>query len=146
MGTFDDTQLYKLLFEKDFSKINEFLEKFGLDSVDREGRTFLMSAVIDGNEEMVKDLLILGCGINNQDSKGLTALHLAAINDKVDALKVLLSFNADVNIVDDSGNSALWRAAMELESDSEIIKVLLEKGSDINLENKHGVSPKDLLE
>jgi ankyrin repeat protein len=144
MKTFDDSQLYKLLHEKDFFKIKDFLEKYGLDSVDRDGRTFLMSAVVDGDKEMVKNLLILGCGVNNKDYKGLTALHLASINNKVDALKILLSFGADVDIVDNIGNSALLRAAMR--KDSEIVQLLLDNGSDINLANKHGVSPKDLLE
>lgn len=145
MEKFDDSQLYKLLYGKDFSKIKDFLEKYGLDSVDRDGRTFLMTAVVDGDEKLVKDLLALGCGINNKDTQGLTALHLAAINNKVDVVKVLLSFDCDVNIVDNIGNSALWRAAMSLKNDSEIIKLLLDKGSDVNLANKHGVSPKDLL-
>lgn len=35
---FDDKQLYPLLFQNDFSKILSFLEKYGLNSVDRNGR------------------------------------------------------------------------------------------------------------
>ncbi|PBI92400.1 Ankyrin repeat protein [Flavobacterium sp. ACN2] len=146
MKTFDDTQLYKLLYGKDFSKIKDFLEKYGLDSVDRDGRTFLMSAVLDGDASIIKNLLLLGCDINKQDEQGLTALHLSAMNNKIDSVKILLDFKANINLVDNIGNSALWRAVMELESDSEIIKLLLENGADINLENQNGVSTKDLLE
>ncbi|KAF2331061.1 ankyrin repeat domain-containing protein [Flavobacterium ginsenosidimutans] len=146
MKTFDDTQLYKLLYGKDFSKIKDFLEKYGLDSVDRDGRTFLMSAIVHGDVSIIKELLLIGCDMNKQDEQGLTALHLAAINDKIDSVKILLDFKAKIDVVDNIGNTALWRAAMELESDSEIIKLLLENGSNINLENQNGVSPKDLLE
>lgn len=131
---------------KTFLKIKEFLGKYGLDSVDRDGRTFLMSAVVEGDEIIIKNLIELGCDINKKDNHGLTALHLATINNKINSVKILLNHKADVNSVDDIGNSALWRASMELASDSEIIKLLLENGADINLANKHGVSPKDLLE
>ncbi len=145
MKKFDDSQLYKLIYGKDFSKIKDFLEKYGLDSIDKDGRTFLMTAVIDGTEELVRSLLTLGCEVNTKDKQGLTALHLAAINNKINVVTILLSFGADINIVDDNGNSALWYAAMKLEKNSEVIKVLLDNGSDVNLANKHGVSPKDLL-
>nr|MDA1491023.1 hypothetical protein [Bacteroides fragilis] len=40
MNRFDDTQLYPLILQEDFGNIEKFLKKYGIDSVDRDGRSF----------------------------------------------------------------------------------------------------------
>jgi ankyrin repeat protein len=45
---------------------------------DYYGRTPLHSAVLDGHEEVVKELLDYGVDTSTTDFKGRTALHLAA--------------------------------------------------------------------
>ena len=64
---FDDKQLYPLLFQNDFSKILSFLEKYGLDSVDRNGRSFLMNCIAD-NPNVDKNIT---------DNQGRNSLRIA---------------------------------------------------------------------
>lgn len=146
MNKFDDTQLYALLHESNYEKINAFLEKYGLDSVDRDGRTFLMSAIVEGKEDIVNYLVNIGCNVNTKDKLGLTALHFAAIYDRSNIVKVLITQGAEIDVVDNVGNTPLWRAIMENSNETSTIRYLLENGADPNKTNNRGIAPKDLLE
>lgn len=146
MNKFDDTQLYALLIESDFEKINTFLLKYGLDSVDRDGRTFLMSAIVEGKEDIVNYLVNIGCNINNKDKSGLSALHFAAIYDRYNIVKVLITRGAEIDAVDNIGNTPLWRAIMENSNETSTIRYLLENGADPDKANNREIAPKDLLE
>ena len=146
MNKFDDTQLYALLNESNYEKINAFLQKYGLDSVDRDERTFLMSAVVEGKEDIVNYLVNIGCNVNTKDKSGLTALHFAAIYDRSKIVKVLITHGAEIDVVDNVGNTPLWRAIMENSNETSTIRYLLEHGADPNKTNNRGIAPKDLLE
>ncbi|RTQ91445.1 ankyrin repeat domain-containing protein [Lysinibacillus telephonicus] len=146
MNKFDDTQLYKLINESNLENINDFLQKYGLDSVDRDGRTFLMSAIVEGKDDIVIYLVNKGCNVNAKDKFGLTALHFAAIYDRCNIAKVLISNGAEIDAVDNIGNTPLWRAIMENSSETPTIRYLLENGADLNKANNRGITPKDLLE
>ena len=145
MNKFDDTKLYVLLIENDFDKIYSFLKTYGLDSVDRDGRTFLMSAVVESKIDLVKYLLGIGCDVNISDKNGLTPLHFAAIHNRKDIAEILIARGAKIDFEDSQGNTPLWRAAMENDAESPVIKYLIRLGSDINHKNRHGVSVKNLL-
>lgn len=146
MNKFDDSQLYKLLNESNYENIKAFLLKYGLNSVDRDGRTFLMSAIVEGKEDIVNFLVNIGCNINAKDKAGLTALHFAAIYDRCNIAKVLLTHGAEIDAVDNNGNTPLWRAVMENSSETSTIEYLLENGADPNKANNRGIAPKDLIE
>ncbi|MGE8036671.1 ankyrin repeat domain-containing protein [Lysinibacillus sp. NPDC093692] len=146
MNKFDDTQLYALLNESNYEKINAFLQKYGLDSVDRDGRTFLMSAIVEGKGDIVSYLVNIGCNVNAKDKTGLTALHFAAIYDRCNIVKVLITHGAEIDAVDYIGNTPLWRAIMENSNGTPTIRYLLENGADSNKTNNRGIAPKNLLE
>lgn len=146
MNKFDDTKLYALLNESNYEKINAFLQKYGLDSVDRDGRTFLMSAIVEGKEKIVNYLVNIGCNVNTKDKAGLTALHFAAIYDRYTIVKGLITHGAEIDAVDYIGNTPLWRAIMENSNETSTIRYLLENGADLNKTNNRGIAPKDLLE
>ncbi|MDM5247994.1 MULTISPECIES: ankyrin repeat domain-containing protein [unclassified Lysinibacillus] len=146
MNKFDDTQLYVLLNESNYEKINTFLQKYGLDSVDRDGRTFLMSAIVEGKEDVVNYLVNIGCNVNTKDKSGLTALHFAVIYDRFTIVKVLITHGAEIDAVDNVGNTPLWRAIMENSNETSTIRYLLENGADPSKANNRGIAPKDLLE
>ena len=74
---FDDKQLYPLLFQNDFSKILSFLEKYGLNSVDRDGRSFLMNCIAEGKNDFAYKLIKLGANLNHQDASGASPLFAA---------------------------------------------------------------------
>lgn len=124
MNKFDDTQLYALLNESNYEKINAFLQIYGIDSVDRDGRTFLMSAIVEGKGDIVSYLLNIGCNVNAKDKAGLTALHFAAIYDRCSIVKVLITNGAEIDEVDYIGNTPLWRAIMEHSNETSTIRYL----------------------
>ncbi|MFT9820949.1 ankyrin repeat domain-containing protein [Lysinibacillus sp. NPDC056185] len=146
MNKFDDTQLYVLLNESNYEKINAFLQKYGLDSVDRDGRTFLMTAIVEGKDDIVNYLVNIGCNVNIKDASGLTALHFAAIYDRYNIVKVLIIRGAEIDAIDNLGNTPLWRAIMENSNETSTIRYLLENGADPKKANNRGIAPKDLLE
>jgi len=113
---------------------------------DRDGMTPLMVAVSEDKIEIVKLLLKKGANINLQSKIGYTALHFAAQNNKVEIARVLLESGAKVDIQDGYGNTPLSRAIFSSDEEGEIIKLLLAFGSDENIKNKSGISPKILAE
>ena len=145
MNKFDDSKLYQLLEEKDFRKIDAFLKKYGADSVDRDGRTFLMSAIVEQKIELVKHLISLSCNVNASDIQGLTPLHFAAIYDNEAIASLLVEHGANIDAQDDQGNTPLWRAVMENDAKASVAKYLISVGADMAKENNHGVSPSDLM-
>ena len=145
VGKFDDKQLYKLLHESNLDEIEEFFKKYGLNSVDRDGRTFLMSAVISRKEDIVDFLLKLGVDVNAQDNDGLSALHLGAIHGITEVLKKkLIQYGANIDIQDKWGNTPLGRTVFYKKL--EATELLLSYSADIDKENNYGVSPRYLQE
>ena len=94
----------------------------------------------------IKKLIKKGIDPNLQDNNGWTALHFAAQNNSYEATKELLENGAKVDIPDSHGNTALWRAAFSSSGYGEVIKLLLEAGSDKNKINNNGKSPLNLAE
>ncbi|MBC2261896.1 ankyrin repeat domain-containing protein [Listeria sp. FSL L7-0091] len=142
---FNENELYPLLLSNNFSKIDDFLNKYGLNGVDRDSRSLLMSAVVEGKMSIIAYLIEKGSDLNLHDKNGLTALHLASINDHAEIVEYLISKGAIIDAKDNNGNTALWRAAMELPKEAKSIAILLENGADVTKQNKYHISPEDLL-
>ena len=143
-----EVKLISLLADNvDFDEISCFISQYGIDFVDRDNRTILMSAVVKNNLELSDYLLKQGSNINAQDIEGMTPLHLSAIHGCYEMTKFLLENGAEVDSTDSRGNTPLWRAAMNSDSrDDQIVALFLEYGADIDKENGSGVSPRDILE
>lgn len=108
--------------EKDVNKIEEF------------GKTALHLAVINKNLENINTLLFLGANVNARDDHLTTPLHVAA-NENRPYLKINSFFLKNCN--EDGGKM----------NDSHycIMKVLLEKGAEVNVQDKDGNTPLHLL-
>lgn len=89
------------------------------------------------NEEIViaKKLIAAGVDINLQDEAGTTVLMLAAKYSLSELVTVLLERGADINKTDHNGNVALLFAKK-----LSIIKSLLLKGANINIQNNEGMT------
>ncbi|WP_349855051.1 ankyrin repeat domain-containing protein [Bacteroides cellulosilyticus] len=87
---FDDKQLYPLLLQNDFSKVLSFLEKYGYDSVDRNGRNFLMNCIAEGKNDFAYKLIELGANLNHQDASGASPFFSAIWSKNLDMIDYLL--------------------------------------------------------
>jgi ankyrin repeat protein len=106
----------------------------------------LIKASKDGNIELVKDLIKQGASVNARNSYGTPLLLIVASKEgerfsKI--LKILLDNGADINNQDfdipDYGETAL-HAACEI-GDIDRIKMLIERGANINIRNEFGDTP-----
>mmetsp|Transcript_10073 Transcript_10073/g.19838 ORF Transcript_10073/g.19838 Transcript_10073/m.19838 type:complete len:691 (-) Transcript_10073:44-2116(-) len=100
---------------------------------DVQSTTLLMKAAKQGQIELVRKLLEVGCDIDRRDDSQKTALLYALENDyceNVDVVKLLVEQHAAVNVKDREGCSPIHRAAERNYCDS--MKILMENGAVVN--------------
>ncbi len=86
--------------------------------------TALMAAVMSGNENIIKKLIIHKADLNQTDSSGKTALIYATFFNKTDIVKILLKAGAAKNATDADARTALDYATFN--KNTELI-ILLDK-------------------
>jgi ankyrin repeat protein len=96
------------------------------------GGTALMAAANSRNPRAVAMLLELGADPNAATKKNETALQNAATAGVDESVQLLLAKGAKVNISDDRGYSALMYAAAAEQRNAASVKMLLDKGADVN--------------
>src|ERR1043165_1119828 len=69
-----------------------------IDGRDEGGNTDLMRAALNGQNEIVKALLLGGADVNARNHEGRTALLFAIVNLHTSTVQTLLDFGADVNV------------------------------------------------
>ena len=111
---------------------------------DREGRTELHYAAIEGQLDRVRSLLADGFDASAPDKTGWTSLHCAAQRLALEIAKLLVQHGADVNAQDTYGNTPLFREVFASRGKGEIIDFLRQAGADPMRQNRHGVSPLSL--
>jgi ankyrin repeat protein len=116
----------------------------GMTEVDREGRSPLHYAALDGDLEVVRGAATAGADVNLQDRNGHTPLHLAAQQGQVEAAAALLASGARVDLEDRHGNQPLWTAVFNSRGDGRLIQMLLAHGADPSHRNRAGKSPVEL--
>ncbi len=116
-------------------------------SVDRQGRTELHYAALDGRAEEVGAALASGVDPSSPDHAGWTPLHFAAQSQHSDVAWVLIDGGAEVDAQDSYGKTPLHVALFNVgDGEGEVVRVLLEAGAAPDLKNFSGVSPKDLAD
>src|SRR5499427_6236919 len=113
--------------------------------------TPLLYAARDGRIESAKVLLAAGAEMDHADANGVTPLLMAITNNHVDMARYLIDQGANVKAVDWYGRTPLWAVVelrnMDVDSSTfengvdrgpalELIKVLLDKGVDVNARTK----------
>ena len=92
----------------------------------------LLNAAINGNLELVKELMDKGADVNAVDKDGVTSLHWVTYNGWADIVKVLIDNGADVNAENDNGVTPLLIAENEKFADiAEILKAAGAKGGTV---------------
>jgi cytohesin len=102
-------------------------------------------AASDGNIESVKQLLAAGTDVNSISEIGLTPLHSATrFLDEIDIDKAKLIANRPGVINQDAGQFLhRYNHKPEIEAQIEIIKLLIDKGGDINASTRVGAIIED---
>ena len=126
--------------------IKNTVAEFGVDAPDGEDRTALINAVIENKIDIVRLLISLGANVNAQDKLGYTVLHFVGQENLIDFGKYFLEINAEINIQDIDGNPPLWTAVFNSRGSFEVVKLFLQNGANINIENNSRRTPKILYE
>ena len=138
--------LHLAVFKDDMDLIDTLLAKgANIDAVDAQGETPLSHAVIDGQIEIIKLLLSKGANVNIKNHEfGMTPLHLAVIipfDCKTEIINLLLEHGADIDAVTNKGDTAIQYAANYFAANhSEIVKLLISKGANVNIQNAYGAT------
>ncbi len=69
-----------------------------IDASDANGRTALHMAIIEGNDEVAKELIKNGASLSKMDFYGWSALHFAAKFERYDIAELLIKKGVNVNI------------------------------------------------
>lgn len=120
------------------------IERFdNIDSVDRDGRTLLISSAFYNRVNILNYLIENGADICARDKMGISALHAAVISKNTHIVEILISKGIPVDIKDNFGNTPLMKAKFQ---DIECISLLLRHGADCKKKNNFGRSPYDIFE
>lgn len=101
----------------------------------------LATAAMYGNLEAVKTAASQAVDINGCSYHGEAALHRASRSNHLQVCRYLLKEGADPNILDecDENKTPLFKAVEE--GNIEIVKLLVQSGSDVNRVNNEGRTP-----
>lgn len=107
-----------------------------LNKQDNQGKTALMQAIFDYEDDKARVLITKGADLNIKDKKGKAAIIYTIIHERFDIAQLLIEKGADVNTVDNKGMTALMWAAER--SVYKIAGWLVENGADVHAKDKQG--------
>ncbi|MFM7133427.1 MAG: ankyrin repeat domain-containing protein [Planctomycetota bacterium] len=103
------------------------------------GTTSLINAVRAGDMSKLAAEIAAGADVNERDRTAQrTALHWAAKVGNRAAMEALFAAKADPNVKDRQGRTPLWSG---VEADLETVKLLVDKGADVNARDQIQSSP-----
>jgi hypothetical protein len=112
-------------------------DKIDVNAVDKNiGTTALTHAFMNGNREMLRELLWSGARVNERLAYKQTALMHLRSDTPIEAVRDLLDAGAKVNLRDENGDTALMFAAERNRAD--VVDLLLKAGAKVNVQNKEG--------
>jgi ankyrin repeat protein len=117
------------------------LEKANVEAQSTSDFTALMGACQAGHEDIVDKLLRKKASVNGVSKKGFSPLLLACYSGKTSIVKKLLAYpSIDIHLKTlTSGESPIMIAASR--GDVELVKLLIDKGADIESKNKNQWTP-----
>lgn len=110
-----------------------------VNQVDNTRTTALMKAAYGGHTKCVEELIRCGAVVGAVDDYGSTSLIHAVRVGSVDCMSLLVD-GSNLERKDCYGKTAL-SYAMEGEGYTECVKLLVERGSSVDVQDHHGVTP-----
>lgn len=97
----------------------------------------LFKAIAEQSTQDIRKYLQKGADVNAIDKNGSTPLQHTIVNNNFDLTKLLILYNADVNN-NNNWNSLLYATKLGF---TEIAKLLIENGADVNKKDKENNTP-----
>ncbi len=129
----DDAQGIRLLLK----------HRAAINAVDARQRSALMTAAVEGHEEIARVLRAAGADVNLVDQHGSTALMEAARAGAVAIVQLLAQAEPDVALRDQHGRDALTLACQSPRAHAETVRALLGMGVDPRTPGSDGRSALD---
>ncbi|CAG5117919.1 unnamed protein product, partial [Candidula unifasciata] len=131
-------KLHKAAWKGDLNKVKQLAKK-DPSPLDKENRTPLHLACVQGHEHIVQELLEWKAKANIGDNQAKTPLMRAIEFQQEGCVTLLLAYKVDIDTVDAHGNTALHMAAEG--GNSSIVTMLVRSGASLNTRNKEGFAP-----
>jgi ankyrin repeat protein len=110
-------------------------------------QTALALSAMYGHARVASRLIEAGANPNARNETGATVLMIAAEFPRPDIVRLLLASDADVNAVAADGRTALLNAIWSADSNSEVVKALVEAGADVHTSDaNYGLTPREWAE
>lgn len=122
-----ETAVYKAARNGHIDVVKALIESYGAKvNINRnDGRSPLMAAVENGDDEVIKTLLSYGAKYDQVANDGSSALVVAATVDNLSAIQLLLNYGANINFRTIDDDTAL--SICTKRGNVDIAMVLLEK-------------------
>ncbi len=104
------------------------------------GLNLFMTAVSYGSLKNMQILLDYGMDISEQNLNGTTALHIAVNHRDIDILDFLLKNKINIKFKDNNNSLFHFVNGFDQEKNIKVLKMLLNYGVDINIQNQTGKS------
>ncbi|BFZ10588.1 hypothetical protein BsWGS_13626 [Bradybaena similaris] len=131
-------KLHKAAWRGDLNKVKQLAKK-DPSPLDKENRTPLHLACVQGHEHIVQELLEWKAKANIGDNQAKTPLMRAIEFQQEGCVTLLLAYKVDIDTVDAHGNTALHMAAEG--GNLSIVTMLIRSGASLNTRNKEGLAP-----
>jgi len=125
----------------DFDAYTRLIEDTDINIKNERGASLLQIAIAYRRNDIALDLIARGIQLNQLDGDLRNELQTALYTYLSDVAIKLISCGVDLNHRDRHGNNALWYAATHPKRDLDLVRLLVEKGSDTQTKNDAGRSP-----
>ena len=132
------------------AEVKDLLQRGADVNEGADGQCALMCAVARGYTEIARLLVEKGADVNKKTPRGVTPLMEAASTSYLASCMLLLENGAEINAADNNGWTALMEAVLGENADEtvclEIVRLLLDKGADMNMRNNGDATAQDIAE